>query len=339
MTTHDKERRHNEHIEPAGAMTLTDRVLMTERSTLALAQIARVEVSQHSGTREIAEPARAPWLKYGLIALPIVVAIAVTLAMGSGGTPRLMSLLLALAIGCTISGGIWVLMSRRTPRDQTYVTHTLNIVTSDGHQTSFSSENESIVENAFLKLTERLNGAGGRDPVTISFTHEAPAATARESRAAPSLASPRPQTHGNANGARTRPPDRADRGVASSKSGSVQIEEGFAPTRPASASPFAQQGPARNGTGQTTSGPPADAFVDFSSVLPAIVEMHRFYARQPGAVHLEQRLSELELLMRAGTPTASQKARLKELSVDMSQILQAYPQAVQLFDHVGGLAA
>jgi hypothetical protein len=74
-------------------------------------------------------------------------------------------------------------------------------------------------------------------------------------------------------------------------------------------------------------------------VLPAIVEMHRFYARQPGALHLEQRLSELELLMRAGTPTTSQKARLKELAIDMSQILQAYPQAVELFAHVGELAA
>jgi hypothetical protein len=81
----------------------------------------------------------------------------------------------------------------------------------------------------------------------------------------------------------------------------------------------------------------ADAFVDYTPVLSAIVEMHRFYARQPGTQHLEQRLSELELLMRAGTPTAAQKARLRELSGDMSQILQAYPQAVELFDHIGGL--
>jgi hypothetical protein len=65
--------------------------------------------------------------------------------------------------------------------------------------------------------------------------------------------------------------------------------------------------------------------------------MHRFYARQAGTQHLEQRLSELELLMRAGTPTASQKARLKELTDEMSQILGAYPQAVELFDHIGDL--
>jgi hypothetical protein len=84
--------------------------------------------------------------------------------------------------------------------------------------------------------------------------------------------------------------------------------------------------------------PAAESFVDYASVLPAIVEMHRFYARQPGTQHLEQRLSELELLMRAGTPTSAQKTRLRELSGDMSQILAAYPQAVELFEHIGALA-
>ena len=80
--------------------------------------------------------------------------------------------------------------------------------------------------------------------------------------------------------------------------------------------PQAALAPAHNGV--TT----ADAFVDYSPVLSAIVEMHRFYARQANTQHLEQRLSELELLMRAGTPTVTQKARLRELSTDMSQILQ-----------------
>ena len=45
------------------------------------------------------------------------------------------------------------------------------------------------------------------------------------------------------------------------------------------------------------------------------------------------------MLMRAGTPTASQKARVRELTGDMTQILNAYPQAVELFDHIGGLVA
>lgn len=92
--------------------------------------------------------------------------------------------------------------------------------------------------------------------------------------------------------------------------------------------------PATNGAAPSNT---SDTFVDYSGVLSAIVEMHRFYARQQGTQHLEQRLSELELLMRAGTPTGAQKARLRELSNDLSQILQAYPQAVELFDHIGEL--
>jgi len=92
-----------------------------------------------------------------------------------------------------------------------------------------------------------------------------------------------------------------------------------------------------NGTGAPHQGS-SESFIDYSGVLPAIVEMHRFYARQTGTQHLEQRLSELELLMRAGTQTTAQKARLRELSGEMSQILGAYPQAVELFDHISSLA-
>lgn len=91
-----------------------------------------------------------------------------------------------------------------------------------------------------------------------------------------------------------------------------------------------------NGTAAAPHSAP-ESFIDYSGVLPAIVEMHRFYARQTGTQHLEQRLSELELLMRAGTPTISQKTRLRELSGEMSQILGAYPQAVELFDHINSL--
>ena len=92
-----------------------------------------------------------------------------------------------------------------------------------------------------------------------------------------------------------------------------------------------------NGAGAPHQGS-SESFIDYSGVLPAIVEMHRFYARQTGTQHLEQRLSELELLMRAGTPTTAQKTRLRELSGEMSQILGAYPQAVELFEHISSLA-
>ncbi len=118
----------------------------------------------------------------------------------------------------------------------------------------------------------------------------------------------------------------------------VQTASGVPPDdtgQTASRSPGAQ---VANGTMQNGSAHVAtDQYVDFSHFLPAVVEMHRFYARQPNAEHLEQRLHELELLMRAGAPGSHQKSRLRELTGEVSQILQAYPSAVQIFQNIASL--
>ena len=81
-----------------------------------------------------------------------------------------------------------------------------------------------------------------------------------------------------------------------------------------------------------------EAHIDFAQLLPHIVDMHRFYASQPNAQHLEQRLRELELLMRAGAAKPHQKSRIRELAGDLAQILQAYPPVVQVFQQIAGMA-
>ncbi len=91
----------------------------------------------------------------------------------------------------------------------------------------------------------------------------------------------------------------------------------------------------QNGAGQGRS----DVYIDFNALLPAVVEMHRFYARQPNAEHVEQRLSELELLMRAGAQTQAQKARVQTLTLDLAHILKAYEPAVKILNQISGLAA
>ena len=103
----------------------------------------------------------------------------------------------------------------------------------------------------------------------------------------------------------------------------------------ATRSPGAQLGASHTQNGATHS--VSEQAVDFSNFLPAIVDMHRFYARQPNVEYLEQRLSELELLMRAGAAGTHQKSRIRELTGDLCQILQAYPPAVQIFQHIGAL--
>lgn len=79
--------------------------------------------------------------------------------------------------------------------------------------------------------------------------------------------------------------------------------------------------------------------IDYSSVLAQVTDLHRFYERHPQAVHIRERLSEMELLMRSGTPSAPQQVRVRELALDLSNIMSAYPHMTQLFGHVTRLVS
>ncbi len=78
--------------------------------------------------------------------------------------------------------------------------------------------------------------------------------------------------------------------------------------------------------------------VDFSSVLPQVGELQRFYARQPGSEHVAERLADLERLMQSGAATREHKSQIRALADDIGHFLQAYPAMVQLFGHIGRLA-
>ncbi len=77
---------------------------------------------------------------------------------------------------------------------------------------------------------------------------------------------------------------------------------------------------------------------DYAQVLPNIVEMQRFYAGRPDTQDIADRLSELEHLMRSGTPTPGSRSRLSQLLGDLSSILGAYPGVVQIFQQAARIA-
>jgi hypothetical protein len=78
--------------------------------------------------------------------------------------------------------------------------------------------------------------------------------------------------------------------------------------------------------------------VDYSQVLPQIVDMQRFYAQRQDTQDIAERLNELEYLMRSGTPTAGSRSRLNHLVGELSSILGAYPGVVQIFYQAARLA-
>jgi hypothetical protein len=80
------------------------------------------------------------------------------------------------------------------------------------------------------------------------------------------------------------------------------------------------------------------AHVDYSQVLPQIVDMQRFYAQRQDTQDIAERLNELEYLMRSGTPTPGSRTRLSQLVAELSSILGAYPGVVQIFQQAARLA-
>jgi hypothetical protein len=297
------------------ALRIEGRVLTTSSRTIPIANISTISV----GTHVIPKPVLLYW---GLAALFLV------MTFGSM-RPDLSFGPLAPTGASVVLGFITLAFAVLALKRQDKTPYLL-ISSNDGVLSRFTASDSAILDEVRGILTEKINRGDDTIAFSINFETGQIDTLAASKGTLPAHRGPNGASHAQAAVApaasgerispqhdvpRTRPP-----ASDASRAAPRQIR-----AQPALPSPV-------NGAS-----PPASTFVDYSGVLSAIVEMHRFYARQPNTQHLEQRLSELELLMRAGTPTPTQKARLRELSNDMSQILQAYPQAVELFDHISGL--
>jgi len=297
-----------------GTLRIERRVLATPTRTIAIANISTVSV----GTHVTPKPRALYWL---LVAFFIVMGLGSMrpdLSVGplapNGGT-------VVLAFLAILFGGLAL-----RPDDKK---HYLIISSNDGIVSRFTAADRSMLDEVRGILTDKINRSD--DAMTFSINFE----KGQIDNLAAVGTLPPHHANGTGNGSFT------NGAAAPAERGAPHPAPIARPRQPTQDAPLAASRQSRpqaslvpaNGAGA----PSPETFVDYGGVLPAIVEMHRFYARQPGTQHLEQRLSELELLMRAGTPTLSQKTRLRELSADMSQILQAYPQAVELFDHISGL--
>jgi hypothetical protein len=308
------------------SLRIDRRVLSTPTRTIVISKIATVGV----GTHVTAKPTGLFWL---LAAFFLIMALGSMRPDFSWGPLTPTGATVVLGFIALAFAGLAV-----RPEDKT---HYLLISSNDGILSRFSAPDRSILEEVRSILTEKIN----RNDESMTFNVNFERGQIENLGIPQGGGNAAGQQHITTGGHPAHPGNGAggNNGVAPDRH--PQSSPQRPRSQPAEISPLAprqqqrpQQTPSTALNGAAAPGPTADNFIDFTGVLPAIVEMHRFYARQSGTQHLEQRLSELELLMRAGTPTAAQKMRLRELSGEMSQILGAYPQAVELFDHVNGLA-
>lgn len=307
-------------------LTIDKRVLITPARTIAVASIATLSVGPQSTHR--------PRLVYGGLAFAGV-AVALKFYFSPvlpvlGGIDPMMLLAIAVALIFAV-----LAIKRDDPTPYLFVSST------DGVVTRFESEHRELLDQVRDLLTAKINTGNETAAYSVNFAEgrienltagggamgqPAPSMTpfsGMPQRSGPVSAQGTAAAYGNA---ATMAPDGARRGgVADPSNATTRSPSG----------PFA----ASSGQNGAPSAQASNAYVDFRALLPAVVEMHRFYARQANTEHLEQRLSELELLMRSGAQTDSHKLRVRELTQDLGQILQAYQPAVQIFQQIGGLAA
>lgn len=309
-------------------LTIDKRVLITPARTIAVASIATLSVGPQAADR--------PRLMYGGLAFAFV-AVAISFYLSPllplfGGIDPLM-----VAAGVAAVTFAILAIKRDDPTPYLFVSST------DGVVTRFASEHSELLDQVRDLLTAKINTGNETAAYGVNFVdgriENLTAGGGAIGQPAPSMtpAAGLPQRSGLAAGsgpglgaaygnATTMAPDGARRGG---------MPEPSTGTNRSPTGPFATP----LGSNGAPSAQASNAYVDFRALLPAVVEMHRFYARQANTEHLEQRLSELELLMRSGAQTDSHKVRVRELTQDLGQILQAYQPAVQIFQQIGGLAA
>ncbi len=197
-------------------------------------------------------------------------------------------------------------------------TSTLVIVTSDGTQTCFSSAHRAQLDEAREFLTEKLN-SGDEDSKEVFIFVAEPTV---EAGYAPS-------------------PEGPASGIAAAPTGTT-VPAGHVRPSPETAehtAPEMSQAESAGGLQRTAPSVQTGSVhhVDYASVIGQVTELNRFYAQTPDTKHIEERLSELEVLMRSGTPHEEGCHRVRQLSGELSTILQAYPTMTQLFQHIASL--
>lgn len=312
-------------------------VLTTPSRTIALPSIATVTV----GT----DPSPRPRLALAVAGIVLVVATlaAASSPSGFGEGPLAWALLFAV-------GAIAALAAAILPGDRkTY----LMVTTTDGLLTRFHGQDVSVLEQVREILTAKLDGGQPGLTCTVNFKTGAlepfrQAGTTAAESGAGAVQSAQGVAHGFDDRAAGMSPNPAQ--AAQPAPSPITAGRAAAPNSSARAGPQQRGANQPSPTGGRGAGaapqsgsvngyanghmPAVLPTIDFFDLLPSVVEMHRFYARDPNAAHVERRLSELELLMRSGAQTQGQRTRIVELAQDLAHYLQGYPPAVRVFQDI-----
>ena len=316
--------------EVFGELTIERRVLLTPRRTIAIPNIATISV-----TTLAPEPVPLLW---GFGATCIVGGFGMLIAAGANGGPPAVGLLAVLLFLAGVA--VFAQIGRTATESKT---HVLGVATSDGTRTLFSSPSRETLDKVRRILSDKINAHDETSTYTINFANgtieSLNVASVGSLQAGAIVQGEHNQVIAGSAQARIGTADTTHNTSYHTTHNATHNATHTATHNTAHITTVSHSPAAQVGTGHVQHGTHVElVHIDYSSALPQIEGMLRHYAHRPDARPIEERLTELEQLMRAGTPTPHQKSRLRDLVVDISTILQASPQWVEFFRSIARMA-
>lgn len=233
-------------------------------------------------------------------------AIALIQSLDRWGPPPALGIVLLCVAGALVVAGI---------RAKDHVMSFLTIATNDGGRTVFPSRDRKYLATVKDFIADKINR---NDLAAVQYFDNRTTSVQAETA-----------NFGTDQSIRADAIVMGDNNLVASRSAGAHVGT-TSHSYSAVNSPGAQLGAGHMATGNVIH----MRVTDFSGVLPQITELREFYGRTAGASHVEERLAELERLMKGGAPAPAEKSRIRSLASDLGTILQAYPPMVQLFQHI-----
>ena len=289
-----------------GTLRIEKRVLVTPARTIAIANISQVAAGSYVTPGRKIGFGDVIWISALMTFLAIMIGSAFRMEPPTIGAIAVAFTLIASAI---YSGHIY------KPETET---HRLAISTNDGSVTYFTGSSRETIEEVRRLLGDKINADDHTSTYTINFEtgtiDNVNITTVGQMSGGAVVQGEGNETAVNSPGARIATADT---------------------TMTVTNSPGAQVGYGHAASGNTAT----LTRIDFGTAAETLAEWRAYYEQHAEGRELAAKLAEAEALVRSGTPSPGERSRLRDVILDLSQILQGFPPAVQLFRSILGLVA
>lgn len=292
-------------------LTIEKRVLEMPSRTIAIRNISTISVGKIARSRSVL-----------VLLIGIAAALYALSSIAKAATQATPLSEIALGILSPLAVAIACLLLYFRPQDKTSY---LTITTSDGGRTLFSGPDLNVLHQVRSILTEKINAEDESAVFNVDFEDSV---IETVNAGSINIGALMPADHNNV--VATSPATE----IAATKIPGAHRPEPVSGAAPGAGNAVV----ARPGGPRDPSSAMAVTPINYGEHLKIIDEWRQFYAQHAETRHIEHRLTELEHLMKTGTPTDGSRLRLRDLVIDLSTILQGYPAMVQVLQGIARLA-